>query len=146
MKRFNTDAKGIRCTRHEIEMLELYRQELLRVNPTMTMWQKASMADLLRSALSDAITQSQRRTAAQTLKEETCSNSTSSVPQLPLFDGPLPKLPERSTPLAAASHESKSGKRTRKSLNASGSATPPQSPRQKKRASATTPGTTSDKK
>ena len=133
-------AKAIRCSQAELNLLEHYRQEMLRTEPVMTVWQKAAMADLLRSALTVAIHLSQKRPTLQQITDEPCNNSDSTVPQLPLFEGPLPALQDNSTPSAEPARAPQSAAKTRKSSNAKPNATPPQSPPLKKRASGMTPG------
>jgi hypothetical protein len=153
MKTPTPPAKAIRCTQAELDLLERYRRELIDLAPTMTLWQKAAMADLLRSALLAAIAVAHNNIALPSFKEDPCNNSPSTVPQLPLFDAPLPKLADSNTQShdAIRGHSSAPSPKPKRNVRGPAKATAqtamnPQSPRQRKRASATTHGKKSAKK
>jgi hypothetical protein len=114
---------------------------------TMRLWQKAAVADLLRHATAEAATAAIARLKAKRKaaglpegKEATWSNSPSQVPQLPLFDGPLPSTADTNTPLAERSRARKNAATKSAASSAKPSRTGPQSRPRRKRASATTGG------
>jgi hypothetical protein len=153
MKTPTPPAKAVRCTQAEIDLLDRYRRELIDLAPRMTLWQKAAMADLLRSALLAAISVAQNKIQLPAFKDDPCNSSPSTAPQRPLFAGKLPSPQDSHTRSPAVILVASSTQSTKPKPNVPGPAkaiaqttTSRQSPRQKRHASAMTAGKKSAKK